>query len=49
LDRRTRILQRQRDKFNFRLIFEELRPLLELKEEPQNEDRLRELMKREGL
>lgn len=44
-----RILQRQRDELNFSLIFEELRPLLELKEEPENEERLRELMKREGL
>lgn len=44
-----RILQRQREKLDFNLIFEELRPLLELKEEPENEDRLRKLMAREGL
>lgn len=44
-----RILQRQRDELNFSLIFEELRPLLELKEEPENEERLRQLMRREGL
>lgn len=44
-----RILQRQAKRLDFRLIFEELRPLLELKEEPENEDRLRELMEREGL
>lgn len=44
-----RIVQRQRDHLDFPLIFEELRPLLELKEEPENEERLRELMKREGL
>ena len=44
-----RILQRQNRKLDFKLIFEELRPLLELKEEPENEDKLRELMKREGL
>ena len=44
-----RIVQRQGNRLNFRLIFEELRPLLELKEEPENEERLRQLMKREGL
>ncbi len=44
-----RILQRQNKKLNFQLIFEELRPLLELKEEPENEERLRQLMKGEGL
>ncbi len=43
------ILQRQNRRLDFKLIFEELRPLLELKEEPENEERLRELMKREGL
>lgn len=44
-----RILQRQGQRLNFSLIFEELRPLLELKEEPENEEKLRALMKREGL
>ncbi len=44
-----RILQRQRERLDFKLIFEELRPLLELKEEPENEDHLRALMAREGL
>ncbi len=44
-----RILQRRGIGLDFPLIFEELRPLLELKEEPENEERLRELMKREGL
>ncbi|CAN5374782.1 hypothetical protein BH20VER3_BH20VER3_02440 [soil metagenome] len=44
-----RILQRQNKKLNFDLIFEELRPLLELKEEPENEEQLRQLMAREGL
>lgn len=44
-----RILQRQRERLNFRLIFEELRPLLELKEAPENEEQLRQLMEREGL
>lgn len=33
------ILQRQREKLDFSLIFAELRPLLELKEEPENEER----------
>lgn len=36
-----RTVQRQREKLDFNLIFEELRPLLELKEEPENEDKLR--------
>ncbi len=44
-----RILQRQGKRLDFKLIFEELRPLLELKEEPENEERLRKLMEREGL
>lgn len=44
-----RILQRQNKKLDFELIFAELGPLLELKEEPENEDRLRQLAKREGL
>lgn len=44
-----RILQRQGKRLDFPLIFEELRPLLELKEEPENEDKLRKLMEREGL
>lgn len=44
-----RILQRQREKLDFALIFEELGPLLKLKEEPENEQRLRDLMRREGL
>lgn len=44
-----RVVQRHGSALNFILIFEELRPLLKLKEEPENEDRLRELMKREGL
>lgn len=44
-----RILQRQTNKLDFKLILEELRPLLALKEEPQNEERLRQLMEREGL
>ncbi len=44
-----RTLQRQGSRLDFKLIFEELRPLLELKEEPENEEKLRQLMKREGL
>ncbi|MGH7936667.1 MAG: nucleotidyl transferase AbiEii/AbiGii toxin family protein [Chthoniobacterales bacterium] len=44
-----RILQRQNRKLDFQLIFAELHPLLALKEEPENEDRLRQLMEREGL
>lgn len=44
-----RILQKQGGKLDFRLIFEELRPLLELKEAPENETRLRAMMQREGL
>ncbi len=44
-----RVVQRHGDALNFQLIFEELRPLLALKEEPQNEERLRQLMEREGL
>ncbi|MGI8955290.1 MAG: hypothetical protein ACR2II_00010 [Chthoniobacterales bacterium] len=44
-----RVVQRHGDALNFKLIFDELRPLLALKEEPENEERLRERMKREGL
>ncbi len=44
-----RIVQRQGARLDLPLIFGELRPLLELKEEPENETRLRDLMKREGL
>ncbi len=44
-----RILQRQGKRLDFGLIFEELRPLLALKEEPENEERLHRLMKEEGL
>lgn len=44
-----RILQRQGERLNFRLIFDELRPLLELKDAPENEEQLRRLMEREGL
>ena len=43
------VLRRQREKLNFSLILEELRPLLALKEEAENEDRLRKLMRSEGL
>ncbi len=43
------ILRRQNKKLNLPLIFDELRPLLELKEEPENEEKLRRLMQREGL
>ena len=42
------VLRRQREKLNFSLILEELRPLLALKEEAENED-LRKLMRSEGL
>ncbi|HEY5036964.1 MAG TPA: hypothetical protein VII74_07535 [Chthoniobacterales bacterium] len=45
----TRTLQRQGKRLDFKLIFRELRPLLELKEEPENEEKLRRLMEREGL
>ncbi len=43
------VLERHGPHLNFQLIFDELRPLLELKEEPENEERLRRLMEREGL
>ncbi len=44
-----RILQKRGAQLDFKLIFEELLPLLELKEEPENEERLRQLMAREAL
>ena len=41
------ILQRQGARLNVDLIFEELRPLLKLKEEPEIEDRLRKMIEEE--
>jgi len=43
------VLQRQGQKLNVDLIFKELRPLLELKEAPEIEDRLRKMMEKEKL
>jgi hypothetical protein len=39
-----RILMRQRGKLNFDLVWRELRPLIELKEEPEIEDQLKKLI-----
>jgi hypothetical protein len=44
-----RILQRQRVRLNLNLIFEELRPLIALKEAPEIEDRLRKMIEDEKL
>ena len=44
-----RILMRQIKRLNVDLIFKELRPLLELKEAPEIEDRLRKMMEKEKL
>jgi hypothetical protein len=44
-----RILQRQRERLNFDLIFEELVPLLQLKEAPEIERRLRKMIEEEKL
>jgi len=43
------VLRRQGQKLNVDLIFKELRPLLELKEAPEIEDRLRKMMENEKL
>lgn len=43
------VLRRQGQKLNVGLIFEELRPLLQLKEAPEIEDRLRKMMEKEKL
>lgn len=43
------ILQRQATALNFDLIFEELRPLLQLKEAPENEHRLRKMIAEERV
>jgi len=40
---------RQIERLDVDLIFKELRPLLELKEAPEIEDRLREMMEKEKL
>jgi hypothetical protein len=40
---------RQIKRLNVDLIFKELRPLLELKEAPEIEDRLRKMMEKEKL
>ena len=42
-----RVLMRQINRLNIELIFEELRPLLQLKEEPEIETRLREMIEQE--
>ena len=44
-----RVLMRQIKRLNIDLIFKELRPLLELKETPEIEDRLRKMMEKEKL
>jgi hypothetical protein len=44
-----RVLMRQIDRLNIDLIFEELRPLLQLKEEPEIEERLRKMIENERL
>ena len=43
------ILQRQGTRLNVDLIFEELRPLLQLKGEPEIEERLRKMIAEERL
>jgi len=42
-----RVLMRQMNRLNVDLIFEELRPLLQLKEEPEIEERLRKMIEEE--
>jgi predicted nucleotidyltransferase len=44
-----RVLMRQIKRLNIDLILKELRPLLELKEAPEIEDRLRKMMEKEKL
>jgi len=44
-----RVLMRQIKRLDVDLIFKELRPLLELKEAPEIEDRLRKMMEKEKL
>ena len=44
-----RILMRQIERLNIHLIFQELRPLLQLKEAPEIEDRLRKMIEEEKL
>jgi hypothetical protein len=46
---KARRQQRPGEKLDFNLIFEERRPLLELKEESENEEKLRPTHEREGL
>ncbi len=41
------ILRRQREQLNLKLVFQELRPLLQLKEAPEIEDRLRRMIENE--